>query len=134
MCCKFIITDSTLYPRRTNTMPLRYSRFPPENSSIATHVTLVIFAQFPSTHAGPYFQRTQDKKYLAAYEAQRFEFFVRSPLKKLSQRNKLLEGNYNENDQRACVNFRIIGKRKQIVQTLLLFYLYTSMCIYYSAT
>ena len=39
------------------------------------NITLVIFAQ-----------RTTNKKYLADKEAQRFQFFIRSPLENLSPR------------------------------------------------
>ena len=49
------------------------------------------------------FSGHRTKKYIAAYEAQRFEFFIRSLLKKLRQRNELLGGNHNENDQRAVI-------------------------------
>ena len=50
------------------------------------HITLVIFAQFSPTRAGSYCQRTPHKKYLADYETQRFQLFIRSPLEELSPR------------------------------------------------
>ena len=64
--------------------------------SVSVYFTQIIFAQFSPTRVGFYCQRIPHKKYLAAYETQRFQLFVRNPLEKLSPRagRKL-----SENDQ-----------------------------------